>query len=311
MRTVFMGTPDFAVPVLEALLAGMHEVAAVYTRPDQRVGRGRRVLQTPVKSFALERGLSVFQPASLRGKDVTREMEMLSPEVVVVAAYGRIIPEVMLRVPPRGMVNVHPSLLPRYRGPSPVVTAILEGASVTGVTIMLLDAGMDSGPILAQREATVQPGERTGELTARLFRVGAEMLLEVLTAIGSGDVRFVPQDESQATVTHLLRKADGGLDWSLAAVELERRVRAFDPWPGCYTRWGGRQLKILEAGVADGGGAAEDAVGQVSAGREGVVVVTGRGLLRLDSLQLEGGRAQSAEEFVRGHADLLGARLPS
>lgn len=306
-----MGTPDFAVPVLEALLAGMHEVAAVYTRPDQRVGRGRRVLPTPVKRFALERGLPVFQPSSLRGEDVAREMEGLSAEVVVVAAYGRIIPDAMLRIPPKGMVNVHPSLLPRYRGPSPVATAILEGASVTGVTIMLLDAGMDSGPILAQREAMVQPGERTPELTERLFRMGAELLLEVLSGIGSGDSRPVSQDESRATVTHLLRKEDGELDWSLAAVELERRVRAFDPWPGCYTRWGGRQLKVVEASVVEDGGAAEGAVGEVAAGRDGVVVVTGRGLLRLDSLQLEGRKTQSAEEFVRGHADLLGARLPS
>lgn len=306
-----MGTPEFAVPVLEALLAGMHEVVAVYTRPDQRVGRGRRLLPPPVKTFALERGLPVFQPASLRGEEVVREMEGLSPEVVVVAAYGRIIPEAMLRLPSKGMVNVHPSLLPRYRGPSPVATAILEGASVTGVTIMLLDAGMDSGPIFAQREATVQSGERAGQLTERLFRVGAELLLEVLPAIGSGEIRPVSQDESLATVTRLLRKGDGELDWSQAAVELERRVRAFDPWPGCYTRWGGRQLKVVEAGVVDDGGNMEGVVGEVTAGREGVVVVTGSGLLRLDSLQLEGRRTQSAEEFVRGHTDLLGARLPS
>ena len=306
-----MGTPEFAVPVLEALLTGMHEVAAVYTRPDQRVGRGRRVLPPPVKRFAQERGLPVFQPASLRGEDIAREMEGLSPAVAVVAAYGRIIPDAMLRIPSGGMVNVHPSLLPRYRGPSPVATAILEGASVTGVTIMLLDAGMDSGRSLAQREATVQPRERTGELTARLFRMGAELLLEVLPAIGSGDIRPVAQDGSRATVTRLLRKADGELDWSLDAVELERRVRAFDPWPGCYTLWGGRQLKVVEAGVVDDGGATEGAGGEVAAGREGGVVVTGSGLLRLDLLQLEGRRTQSAEEFVRGHADLLGARLPS
>ena len=306
-----MGTPDFAVPVLEALLAGMHDVVAVYTRPDQRVGRGRRVLPTPIKMFALDRGLPVLQPASLRGEDVAREMEGLNPEVVVVAAYGRIIPAAMLRVPTNGMVNVHPSLLPRYRGPSPVSTAILEGAGVTGVTMMLLDAGMDSGPILAQREATVQPGERTGELTARMFGMGAELLLEVLQAIGSGDSRPVPQDEARATVTHLLQKADGELDWSLPAADLERRVRAFDPWPGCYTRWGGRQLNVVEAVVVDDSCAAEGAVGEVMAGREGVVVVTGRGLLRLGSLRLEGRRTQSSEEFVRGHADFPGSRLPS
>jgi methionyl-tRNA formyltransferase len=311
MRTVFMGTPDFAVPVLEALLAGAHDIVAVYTRPDRHVGRGRRVLPTPVKRFALERGLPVLQPASLRGEEIAREMEGLNPEVVVVAAYGRIIPEAMLRVPAHGMVNVHPSLLPRHRGPSPVATAILEGASVTGVTIMLLDAGMDSGPILAQREAAVQPGERTGELTTRLFGMGAELLLEVLQAVGSGDLRPVPQDEARATVTRLLQKADGELDWSLPAVELERRVRAFDPWPGCFTRWGGRQLNVVEAGVVDGGGTAEGEVGEVAAGSEGLVVVTGRGLLRLDSLRLEGRRTQPAEEFVRGHADLPGARLPS
>ena len=311
MRTVFMGTPEFAVPVLEALLVGTHDVAAVYTRPDQRVGRGRRVVQSPIKRFALERGLPVFQPASLRGEEVAREMGGLEPEVVVVAAYGRIIPGAMLRVPPRGMVNVHPSLLPRHRGPSPVASAILAGESVTGVTIMQLDAGMDSGPILAQREATIEATEKAGELTARLFRLGAELLLDVLQDLGSGEIRPVPQDESRVTVTRLLRKADGELDWSLPAVELERRVRAFDPWPGCYTRWGGRQLKVVDAAAVEDGGAKAGAVGDVAAGREGVVVVTGRGLLRLESLQLEGRRTQSAEEFVRGHADFPGARLPS
>ncbi len=311
MRIVFMGTPDFAVPVLETLLAEKHDVVAVYTRPDQRIGRGRRVLPTPVKMFALDRGLPVLQPASLRGEEVAREMEGLRPEVVVVAAYGRIIPDVMLRVPTKGMVNVHPSLLPRYRGPSPVSTAILEGADLTGVTIMLLDAGMDSGPILAQREATIQPRERAGELTAKLFGMGAELLLEVLQAIGSGDSKPTPQDETRVTVTHLLQKADGELDWSLPAAELERRVRAFDPWPGCYTRWSGRQLNVVEAGVVDDSGAAERVVGEVMAGREGVVVVTGHGLLSLGSLRLEGRRTQSSEEFVRGHTDFPGSRLPS
>ncbi|MEK7778308.1 MAG: methionyl-tRNA formyltransferase, partial [Chloroflexota bacterium] len=253
MRAVFMGTPDFALPVLESLLSGGCQVVGVYTRPDQPAGRGRQPAPPPVKTYALGRGLPVFQPRSLRREEAVLELASLQPDVIVVAAYGRILPPEALAVPPLGVLNIHPSLLPKYRGPSPVITALLDGESVTGVTVMLMDEGMDTGKILAQRQAAILPHETAGELTDRLFRQGAELLLEVLPKWAAGELKPVPQEEAMATITRLYTKEDGDMDWSLPAAVLERRLRAFHPWPSCYTRWEGKLLRILDGAAADGG----------------------------------------------------------
>ena len=315
MRLVFMGTPDFAVPVLEALLTARHQVAAVYTRPDSPAGRGQRLAPPPVKGYAQERGLPVVQPDSLRRRPAIEELRAFAPEVIVVAAYGRILPPDVLAIPPKGVLNLHPSLLPKYRGPSPVATAILDGCSTTGVTLMLLDKGMDTGPILAQREAAIAPDEAAAALTARLLRIGADLLVEALPAWAEGRITPRSQEQGLATVTRLYAKEDGELDWSLPAERLGRQLRAFDPWPGCYTRWEGKALKVLRGAALAVADPVDAAPGQVlriaHAGQEAVCVATGDGLLRLDVVQLEGKRSQAAAEFLRGYPRFLGARLPS
>ena len=317
-----MGTPEYAIPVLDALLSLNSRIVGVYTQPDRPKGRGRTREVPPIKAYALERWLDVVQPTSLRQIEVQRELAAARPDVIVVAAYGRILPPEVLAIPPHGCVNVHPSLLPEYRGPSPVATFILEGGARTGVTIMLMDEGMDTGPILASRSVEVDVAVATTDsLTARLFQVGADLLEEVLPRWLDGQLTPLPQDHGKATVTGKLGKGDGEARWDLAAEELERRLRAFTPWPGLFTYWKGALLKISAASVVPSPGRA--AASGTSRGGEGdiglvipldepgiaVGVVTGRGVLGIRGLQLEGRSPVSSEEFLRGHRDLVGSIL--
>ena len=326
-----MGTPDYAIPVLEALLSLEARVVAVYTQPDRPSGRGRIYRPAPVKEFALERGIRVVQPPSLRNTEVQGELAALEPDVVVVAAYGRILPPEVLNIPRHGCVNVHPSLLPRYRGPSPVATAILDGETCTGTTLMLIDEGMDTGSILASRSVPIRSGTDTTEsLTPLLFEVGGEIVKEQLPLWLDGRVTPLPQDHGNASVTSKLEKKDGEVPWALSAEELERRLRAYTPWPGLFTHWRGRLLNILAAaplaheplagGIEKKPGAAPNVV--VMTGEEGLVVplkepgmpvgvLTGRGVLGLKALQMEGGKPVSVQEFLRGHREFVGSRLPS
>lgn len=310
MNIVFMGTPEFAVPVLDVLSEMDVSIVAAYTKEDKPRGRGLRVVVSPVKKWAVDHGVMVLQPPSFRQPEAVRQLAALRPDVAVVAAYGRILPREVLAIPPKGFVNIHPSMLPRYRGPSPVVTALLDGVKSTGVSLMLLDEGMDTGPILAQREEPVLPNDTAESLTARLFQRGAELLRETLPAWLRGEISPVPQDGSKATVTRMVQREDGEADWGLPAVELERRVRAYTPWPGLYTRWKGKQVRIVEATVMAG----DDEPGVVVAldDRETPCgVATGRGVLGIKRLLLEGGRPMQAAEFVQGYRDFVGSRLPS
>ena len=308
LRVVFMGTPSFAAPVLSGLLDAGHEVAGVYTRPDRRAGRGRRLLAPEMKSFAAERGLPVLQPPSLREEEAQRILAALSPELMVVAAYGLLLPPAVLDIPPLHCLNIHPSLLPRHRGPSPVAAAIMEGDEETGVTVMRLDEGMDTGPIVARRSARID-GEETGEtLTARLFQMGADLLVDTLPAWSKGEIEPQPQDEALATVTPRLSREDGDIDWSLPAVRTARQVRAYHPWPGAYTTWGGRSLKVIEAAAREAGGVGEPGR-VVSLGRGRMGVATGEGVLELWRVQLEGRSAVDAAGFLAGHPGAVGSVL--
>ncbi len=302
-----MGTPEFALPSLEGLLR-RHEVVAVYTQPDRGVGRGRHVAVSPVKQLALDRGLPVRQPASLKLEREAEDLEGLRPDVIVVAAYGRILPRRVLDIPPLGCLNVHPSLLPRYRGPAPVASAILAGDEQTGVSIMLLDEGMDTGPILAQTRLAIGPGDTTGSLTAALSEQGAELLRDTLARWGEGKLEPHPQGEEGVSYSRPLAREDGEMDWRLPARELDRRLRAFHPWPGCYTQWRGRRLKIVEAVPRPGEGAREP--GRVRAWGQGVGVETGEGVLELVRVQGEGRGAASGGDFARGQQGFVGAVLP-
>ena len=303
-----MGTPDFAVPALAGLLAGGYDVAAVVTQPDRPSGRGRQLEPSPVKRFALHQALPVLQPATLRAPEAVAELAALQPGVIVVAAFGQILRPAVLALPPYGCINVHASLLPRWRGAAPVPAAILAGDQVTGSTIMRMDEGMDSGPILAQAALLIQADDTGGRLTDRLARQGADLLAETLPRWLAGAVAPQPQDPALATVCRPLRKDQGAIDWSRPAGEISRAVRAYNPWPAATTTWNGSPLKILEAKALAGPSLPEPA-GAVRQHQGAVVVNTGDGLLQLDVVQLAGRKATATDAFIRGQRGFVGSCL--
>jgi methionyl-tRNA formyltransferase len=311
LRLVFMGSPQFAVPPLERLLASKYQVAAVYTQPDRPAGRGRGLVSSPVKQAAQARGLTVVQPASLKAAGVVEQLKGFEPDAIVVAAFGQILPEPVLALPRLGCLNIHPSLLPRFRGASPVASTILAGDDFSGVSIMVMDEGLDTGPVLARAQIPILDRDTTGSLTEKLSRLGAQLLGEVLAGWSRGERTPRPQDESKVTYCSPIAKEEGEIDWRRPAIDIWRRVRAFNPWPGCYTRWWGKTLKIIE--VAPLGGERTAGVGRVVAldSKAGFGVGTGDGILAIARVQMEGKKAMSADEFLRGQRGLLGAVLPS
>lgn len=311
MRVVFMGSPEFAVLPLERLVRSHCHVAAVYTQPDRPVGRGQALGPPAVKRAAAAFGLSVVQPASLKEPETVAELRGFRPDVIVVAAFGQILPESVLAIPRYGCLNIHPSLLPRFRGASPVAAAILAGDEFTGVSIMLLDEGLDTGPLLARAQIPVSGVDTTGGLTAKLSRIGAQLLLEVLPRWLKGELTPRPQDGALASYCRPISKEAGEINWELAAASLWRQIRAYSPWPGSYTRWQGKRLKIIEAVPLPGEGGAR--IGQVEAlpdGSEATFgVVTGEGVLGILKLQLAGKRVVGAAEFLQGQRGFIGAQL--
>jgi methionyl-tRNA formyltransferase len=310
MRVVFMGTPEFAVPSLEQLIREGYSIAAVYTQPDRPAGRGRALVEPPVKLAALKAGLTVVQPEDLRTEAAIRQLAELEPGIIVICAYGQILPKEVLDMPPHRCLNVHFSLLPRHRGASPVAAALLAGDDITGVTIMIVTPKLDTGPVLAQAAVTISPRDNAGTLTAKLATVGAGILLEALNGWLRGELMPRSQDESRATYFSQIRKEEGKIDWALPAVSIQRRVRAYNPWPGSYTTWRGRQLKIIEAESRPEENTPE--AGRVfltEGGEPGIG--TGEGVLHVLRLQLEGKRMVSADEFLRGQRDFIGEKLPS
>jgi len=299
-----MGSPAFAVRPLEALVAAGHTLVGVVTQPDRPAGRERRLQAPPVKLAAERLGLPALQPPTLRDPEVVASLAALAPEVGVVAAYGEILRRNVLAIPPLGYLNIHPSLLPLHRGPTPVAGAIMAGDGETGVTIMRLDPGMDSGPVLAQAVVPLPPDARAGALTDELFALGSRLLVEALAAYAAGTLAPREQDHSQASVTRLLKKEDGQVDWSLPALVIERMTRAYDPWPGAMTTWGGQPLRLIAAAVdADwaGDSAPGAVVGQGAGG--GPLVATGSGALELRELQPAGKRAMPAGAWWQGVRD--------
>ncbi len=307
-RTVFMGTPSFVVPVLDALQGCPEvEVAAVYTPPDRRRGRGQSYEASPVKQHAQALGIPVEQPRTFRDADVVARLESYRPDIIVVAAYGRLLPPEVLAIPPFGCLNLHPSLLPRHRGPAPVAGAILAGHDVTGVSLMLLDEGMDTGPVIAQRERPIREFDDAATLTEALFADGATLLVETLPGWIGGSTPAVEQDGNLTTYTSKLERGDGLADWGLSAETLARRQRAYAPWPGLYTRWEGKELKLLDVAPVPGVGA-EPGLVTIADGAD-IAIGTGQGLLAAHTLQLEGRRPADASDFLRGYPQFMGARL--
>lgn len=306
---VFAGTPDFAVPPLRQLLAGGYDVRAVYTQPDRPAGRGRKPRPSPVKVCALEADLPVYQPTSLRDPETQAELAALAPDLMIVVAYGLILPEPVLAIPRLGCVNIHASLLPRWRGAAPIQRAILAGDSATGVTLMQMDAGLDTGPMLAHTALDILPDDTGGSLHDRLAEAGASLLGEHLPDLLAGRLRPVPQPEHGATYAEKLHKDEARLDWSAPAVRLERQVRAFNPWPVAQTRLGDAVIRVWSATAlaTDPGDAKPGEV--LATSREGIDVACGTGVLRLLQLQAAGGRPLDAAAFLNGRPLSAGARF--
>ncbi len=312
MRIVFMGSPEMAVFPLEQLLLNGHQIAAVYTRPDKPAGRGREILATPVKKAALEWNLPVVQDGSLKKPEAAAQLAAFQPEAVVVAAFGQILPPAILEIPHYGCLNIHPSLLPKYRGASPVISTILAGDDFAGVSVMSLNAGTDTGPIFAQAQVPVLFNDTAESLTPRLFRVGTQMLLELLTELPSGKRVPMPQSDGQASYSAEIAREAGKIDWQRTATEIWRMVRAYQPWPEAYTFWQGQQLTIKEAmPLAADQGLAPGKVIALSQNTAGVAfgVGTGNGLLGVIKLQTAGKKAMSAADFLRGQRDFIGSVL--
>jgi len=313
MRIVFLGSGAFAIPSLQALADAGHEIVAVVTQPDREKGRGRSVQPPPVKPAAQALGLRVLQPPRIRAPAAREELRALAPELQVVVAYGQILPRSVIDLAPRGTINVHSSLLPRYRGAAPIHWAIVNGETETGVTTMLIDEGLDTGPILLSRPTPIGAEETTPELEARLARLGGVLLVETIEGLASGTVSPAPQDHAAATQAPMLRKEDGRIDWSAPAEVIWRRVRGLAPWPGTVTAFAGRDVKILRAALVTGrprAGGGAGAPGTVIAIDDGIVVACGsQTLLRVIEAQPANRRAMPAAAFAAGARLTPGARF--
>lgn len=306
MRIVFAGTPEFAQRALARLLDAGHDVALVLTQPDRPAGRGMHPAQTPVKRLALARGIAIDQPASLKAPAHTARIAAAAPEVIVVAAYGLILPAQLLALAPFGAINIHASLLPRWRGAAPIQRAIMAGDIETGITIMQMDSGLDTGPMLMQRAIAISTEDDAGSLHDKLAALGAEMIVEALAGLRDGTLRAIPQPASGVSYAHKLRKEDAAIDWSRPAAELACLVRALRPAPGAVCTLAGEALKIWDAQVVEGAGPP----GQVIAvGERGFAVACGGAALLIRRLQRAGGRPLDAAAFLRGRPITVGERL--
>jgi len=313
MKILFMGTPLFSVPSLESLHRSGQEIVAVLTAPDRPGGRGRRLIAPPVKDRARKLGLDIWQPQKLSGSDFFHRLRNLAPDLIVSAAFGRYIPAVLLESVPRGGINLHPSLLPRYRGAAPIAWALIRGDEISGVTVHYLSGEMDAGDILAQETVAIAPDDDLPALSRKLARKGAELLLGVVRQIEGDQTRPRPQDENEATAAPKLSKENGHLNWKQPASDIYNLVRGLNPWPGAYTfisgKKGVRMLKIIKAAVLEDAGGDPGEILEASGDR--LVIAAGEGAIGILSLQLEGGRKMSAAEFLRGHRLRAGEMMNS
>jgi methionyl-tRNA formyltransferase len=299
MKVIFMGTPDFSVGTLEAIIGAGHEVALVVTQPDKPKGRGNTMTFPPVKECALAHNLPVYQPEKIRKPECVEYLKTFDADIFIVVAFGQILPQEILDMPRFGCVNVHASLLPKYRGASPIQWAVINGERVSGVTTMRMDAGVDTGDIIAQREVALAPDETGGSLFDRLSDVGAKLCVETMQQIENHTAVYTPQDGEKATHTGMISKELGHIDWTKPAEEIERLVRGLNPWPSAYTHLDGKTLKIWKSAVVPGQNASEPGR-VVSVSKDSVRVATGDGILALNEVQLEGKKRMPCDAFLRG-----------
>lgn len=314
MRILFMGTPEFAVPSLAALLASDDEVVGVVTQPDRPKGRGQELTAAPVKVLAQQHGRPVLQPTKMKDPAFLDALKAWNADVIVVVAFGRILPPSILAVPPRGCINVHGSLLPKYRGAAPIQWAVINGERETGITTMLMDEGMDTGAMLLRESTAIHPDDTSGTLAARLAQIGARLLIQTLDQLKAGTLQAIPQDHSQATMAPIIKKEHGLIDWTMSAAAIAHRVRGFAPWPGAQTFAKGERWTIWAATALseplDASSVEPGPPGTVvRAGKEGIVVRTGDGLLRITMLQTAGSRRMAAGDYLAGHPIAPGLSL--
>ncbi len=304
MRIVFAGTPDFAATALKALVDHHHDVVGVYSQPDRPAGRGRKLTPTPVKQVALNANIPVFQPPSLKTPEAQQQLQDLRPDVMIVAAYGLILPPAVLAIPSHGCLNIHASLLPRWRGAAPIHRAIEAGDRETGITIMQMDEGLDTGAMLLKVITAIEDGDTGGRLHDRLAELGGNAIVKALELLKKGELQGEAQNNDLACYAHKLSKDEGHIDWNLEANAIERLVRAFNPWPGTYTDFDGQRIRVHRASALD------ESPGQVPGTvlrrqRDGIDVACGTGVLRITSLQLPGARAQTPNDLINGGKELL------
>ncbi len=300
MRIVFMGTPDFSVPALEALVEGGHEVVAAITQPDKPKGRGKAVLMTPVKEKAMELGIPVYQPVKVREPEFVEKLRQMEPDAIVVVAFGQILPKSILEIPRYGCVNIHASLLPKYRGAAPIQWAVIDGERESGVTTMFMNEGLDTGDMLEKEAVTLDPKETGGSLHDKLSAIGGRLILSTL--------KGTPQTDEGTCYAKMLKKSLGDIDWTMDAAAIERLIRGLNPWPSAYTCLHGKTLKIWDGDVLEREyGVEPGTVAEVAKDR--LVVQTGQGSLAIRSLQLEGKKRMDAGDFLRGYAVEAGTRL--
>lgn len=298
MRIAFFGTPDFALPSLKMLVEEGYDVCAVFCQPDKPVGRSGKPVFPPVKAFAVERGIPVYQPEKIRLPEGQAMLEKVAPDLMITAAFGQILSAENLSVPPLGCINVHGSLLPKYRGAAPVQWAVINGEKVTGVTTMFTDVGLDTGDMLLQREIEILPNETAGELFDRVAKLGAEVLKDTLIALLNGTLTRTKQDESQATMCRMLKKEDGHVDFSQPARKVHDRIRGVDPWPGAFAYFEGVPLKFWQSRVCEGNGRPGEIL--VADGKNGLVVAAGEGAVKIGEIQAPGGKRMDAAAYLRG-----------
>ena len=308
MRIVFMGTPDFSVPALEALVEGGHEVVAAITQPDKPKGRGKAVLMTTVKEKAMELGIPVYQPVKVREPEFVEKLRQMKPDAIVVVAFGQILPKSILEIPRYGCVNIHASLLPKYRGAAPIQWAVIDGERESGVTTMFMNEGLDTGDMLEKEAVTLDPKETGGSLHDKLSAIGGRLILSTLKGLEDGTLKGTPQTDEGTCYAKMLKKSLGDIDWTMDAAAIERLIRGLNPWPSAYTCLHGKTLKIWDGDVLEREyGVEPGTVAEVAKDR--LVVQTGQGSLAIRSLQLEGKKRMDAGDFLRGYAVEAGTRL--
>jgi methionyl-tRNA formyltransferase len=304
VRIVFAGTPDFAATALNALIEAGYTVVGVYSQPDRPAGRGRKLMPSPVKQVALDAGIPVFQPVSLKPEDAQQELAALKPDVMVVAAYGLILPKAVLDIPTHGCLNIHASLLPRWRGAAPIQRAIAAGDAETGITIMQMDEGLDTGNMLLKITTPIHADDTGGALHDRLADMGGKAIVEALEQLTNGELSPEPQNDANASYAHKLSKEEGHIDWSRSALEIERLIRAFNPWPGTFADLGEQRIRLHQAtALAQSSDRVPGTV--IRREREGVEVACGTGTLKITSVQLPGSKAQSINDLINGGKQVL------